>query len=155
MSKDPLDLFNDITSKIGQHMEDGPDFPGSRSPKNRGKVLDSSQHEWLQYIKSYEYLVNGQARRFYTIGSLAEALNRKPVTIRSWESKGWIPPASFRTPTPRGDTIPGKQVRGRRLYSEAQIVFLVEAAIAYSIDDPISPDWKGFRKHIAENYPKH
>ena len=80
-------------------------------------------------------------------------LNRKPVTIRSWEAKGWIPPASFRTPAPKSEQIPGKAVKGRRLYSEAQIVFLVEAAMAYAIDDPDSPDWKGFRKHIADNYP--
>lgn len=155
MSKDPLDVFNDIPSKIGQHMEEGPDFPGSTSPKNRGKVLDRSQHEWLQSLKSSEFLVNGQAKVFYTIGALAQALNRKPVTVRSWEAKGWIPPASFRTPAPRGETVPGKAVKGRRLYSEDQLVFLVEAAMTYAIDDPNSPDWDGFRKHIAEHYPKH
>lgn len=83
------------------------------------------------------------------------ALNRKPVTIRSWESKGWLPSASFRTPPPRSEQIPGKAVKGRRLYSEAQIVFLVEAAITYAIDDPVKPDWVGFRKHIEDNYPRH
>jgi len=86
---------------------------------------------------------------------LASALNRKPVTIRSWEAKGWIPPASFRTPAPRSEQIPGKAVRGRRLYSEAQIVFIVEAAMQFKIDDPNHNDWNGFRKQIAEHYPKH
>lgn len=155
MSRDPLDMFHNITSKIGQHMADERDFPGTKSPRNRGKVLDNPQHEWLKSLKSYEYLVNGQIRKFYTIGSLASVLNRKPVTIRSWESKGWLPPASFRTPPPNGVNAPGKAVRGRRLYSEAQLVFLVEAAVAYDIDDPDQPDWRGFRKHIADNYPKH
>jgi hypothetical protein len=155
MSKDPLDMFNRIPSKIGQHMEREEDFPGTTSPRNRGKVLDRPQHEWLQSLKSSEFLVNGQVVAFYTIGALAQALNRKPVTVRSWEAKGWIPPASFRTPAPKGETVPGKAVKGRRLYSEAQLVFLVEAAITYNIDDPIAPDWKGFRKHIADNYPRH
>jgi len=154
VTKDPLDIFNDIPSKIGQHMEEGPDFPGTKTPKNRGKVLDRPQHEWLQSLKSSEFLVGGQVKRFYTIGSLATALNRKPVTIRSWEAKGWLPPASFRTPPPKGGTVPGKAVKGRRLYSEAQLVFLVEAAMTYSIDDPDTPDWIGFRQHIADNYPR-
>ena len=155
MSRDPLDVFNDIPSKIGQHMQEGPNFPGTKTPKNRGKVLDNHQHEWLQSLKSSEFLVNGQVKKFYTIGSLAMALNRKPVTIRKWETKGWLPPASFRTPAPRGETVPGKAVKGRRLYSEAQLVFLVEAMMTFQIDDPNSPDWDGFRKHIKDNYPRH
>ena len=154
MSRDPLDIFNDIPSKIGQHMEEGPDFPGTKTPKNRNKVLDNSQHEWLQSLNSSEYLVNGVVKKFYTIGSLAMVLKRKPVTIRAWETKGWIPPASFRTPPPKGETVPGKAVKGRRLYSEDQLIFLVEAAMTFQIDDPNSPDWKGFRKHIADNYPR-
>jgi hypothetical protein len=152
MSTDPLDYFNALTSKREQD-DDGPDYPGNVAPRNRGGGVDSATHEWLNSLRSYEYLVNGMARRFYTVGALASALNRKPVTIRSWEAKGWIPPASFRTPAPKSEQIPGKAVKGRRLYSEAQIVFLVEAAMAYAIDDPDSPDWKGFRKHIADNYP--
>lgn len=149
MVRDPLDMFN----SIGE--DTGPDYPGKRTPKNRGKVLDTPSHEWLNDLQSYEYSVGGAVKRFYTIGSLAQALNRSAVTIRSWEDKGWLPAASFRTPPPRKEQIPGKALKGRRLYSEAQVVFLVEAAITFRIDDPYSPDWAGFRKHIANHYPKH
>lgn len=154
--KDPLDLFNgfDIKSKRQQALEDPKDYPGGRAPKSR-RVVDSPEHEWLNELRAYEYAVNGVPQKFYTVGSLAKVLNRSTVTIRSWESKGWIPPASFRTPTPNGEQAPGKAVRGRRLYSEAQLVFLVEAAMTYKIDHPKEHNWDGFRRHIASNYPRH
>lgn len=158
MSTDPLDLFNAIVSDketAHRESEEGPDYPGKTAPKNRGAAIDSVTHEWLNGLKHHEYAVKGVTHKFYTVGALASALNRKPVTIRSWEAKGWIPPASFRTPAPRSEQIPGKAVRGRRLYSEAQIVFIVEAAMQFKIDDPNHNDWDGFRKQIAEHYPKH
>jgi len=151
-------MFNAIVSEkeASRNAEnDGPDFPGKTAPKNRGAVVDSVTHEWLNGLKHQEYAVNGVTHKFYTVGALASALNRKPVTIRSWEAKGWIPQASFRTPAPRSEQIPGKAVKGRRLYSESQIVFIVEAAMQFKIDDPNHNDWDGFRKHIADHYPKH
>lgn len=155
--KDPLDLFNegfDIKSRRQTAIEDDKEYPGNTPPKNRGKHLDSPTHEWLSSLPCTEYSVNGVTKKFYTIGALALAMKRKPVTIRAWESKGWIPAASFRTPPPKGETVPGKAIKGRRLYSEAQLVFLVEAAMVFDIDNPHSPDWSGFRKHIADNYPR-
>lgn len=152
---DPLAVFNEIKSKRQQQIDDGPDYPGNIAPRNRSNGVVHTSHDWLNSLKATEYSVGGVVKRFYSIGALATALNRKPVTIRSWESKGWIPPASFRTPAPQGEQLPGKALKGRRLYSESQLVFLVEAAIAYAIDDPVKPDWAGFRKVIADNYPKH
>ena len=153
MNKDPLDVFNRLAGDLP--VDDAPDYPGTRRPKNRDKVLDNSQHEWLNDLPSHEYLVHGNKKRFYTIGAVALALQRKPVTIRSWESKGWLPPATFRTPAPRKEQIPGKEIRGRRLYSEAQVVFLREMAMAFEINDPNNADWKGFKKAIADNYPNY
>ena len=152
MSTDPLDIFNRLAGEVVE--DDGPDYPGKVAPKNRGGHPRTATHNWLESLPSHEYTVNGIKKRFYTIGALASALNRKPVTIRSWESKGWLPSASFRTPPPRSEQIPGKAVKGRRLYSEAQIVFLVEAAMQYALNDQHNQDWAGFRKHIADNYPK-
>jgi hypothetical protein len=156
---DPLDLFNDLSldiqSRRQKHIEEQEqDFPGKTSPKNRGSRLDNPSHEWLHSLTSKEFSVGGVATKFYGIGALAAALGRKPVTIRSWESKGWIPQASFRTPAPKSEQVPGKAVKGRRLYSEAQLVFLVEAAMQFAIDDPKEPNWDGFRRYVAEHYPK-
>lgn len=147
MGRDPLDLFNSTPTT---------DYPGKTAPKNRGKSSTSfANHEWLKDLEYDEYLVGGVAKRFYRIGALSRAVMRQPVTIRSWESKGWLPPASFRTPPPNGDQIPGKATKGRRLYTEAQVVFLVESVIEYNINDPKLADWVGFRSHIAKNYPTH
>ena len=153
MSTDPLDLFKKLSGEPLD--EDGPNYPGKRPPKNRGAGVDTVHHEWLNELPAHEYLVNGQPKRFYTIGAVAMALQRKPVTIRSWESKGWIPPATFRTPPPRKEQIPGKATKGRRLYSEAQVVFLREMAMVYEINDPNNANWKGFKKAIADSYPNY
>lgn len=152
-TNDPLDYFFDITSKHSSKYEEDPDaYPGKTAPKNRGKSVRIS-HSWLDNLPFREYLVGGTPKRFYSVGALASALGRKAVTIRSWELKGWLPPATFRTPPPRKEQIPGKPSKGRRLYTEAQVVFLVEAAIQFRLSDP-EPDWFGFRDHIKNQYPK-
>jgi hypothetical protein len=65
--------------------------------------------------------INGTTTEFYTVGQLAAALRRSPVTIRKWERLGHLPIASFRTPG---------QVRqkARRLYSRAQLEIIVSIA---------------------------
>jgi hypothetical protein len=70
-----------------------------------------------------------------------------------WEQQGWIPRATFRTPTPRGQQIPGKTLKGRRLYSLSQVEFLMDALEHFKIDDPNKANWDGFRKHIKNNWP--
>lgn len=156
--RDPLDLFNeipDIKSKRQRHVEDDQYFPGNTKPKNRGASIDRASHEWLNGLPYQVYNVKGVEKKFYSIGALATALGRKPVTIRSWEAKGWIPGAAFRTPPPRKEQIPGADIKGRRLYTEAQVVFLVETAIACNLNSQKNSDWKRFRKEIADNYPTH
>lgn len=65
--------------------------------------------------------VNGKPTEFYTVGSLAKALNRQTGTIRKWETTGIIPEPTFILPSddPRGQ---------RRLYTEPQILGLRELA---------------------------
>lgn len=153
-SIDPLDYFNAITDKKAHAHDPDPEaFPGKTPPRNRGNNAQAV-HSWLDTLPFQEYLVGGVPKRFYTIGALAQALNRKPVTIRSWESKGWIPPASFRTPPPKSSQLPERPSKGRRLYSESQIVFLVEASMVFDISG-LNPNWEGFRDHINQHYPNH
>lgn len=67
------------------------------------------------------YNVGGVATEFYTVGQVAAALNRSPVTIRKWERLNVIPVAPFRSPA---------QVRkqARRLYTRSQLEALVQIA---------------------------
>ena len=143
MNRDPLDLLGDL-----------PDWPGNTPPKNRpGKKPLSELDDRFNGAKSKVFRMNGVERRFFTVGELAKALCRKPVTIRMWESKGWIPRANYRTPAPRGQQIPGKTVKGRRLYSLEQVEFLIDAVKRFNLDDPVQANWEGFKKHTSTNWP--
>lgn len=85
----------------------------------------------------------------YTISEVAEALRRKPVTIRKWEREAVIPKATFVKPGRNGDP------RGRRrLYSRAQVEALVEIAesegILYNLKANISQT--GFKRRVFEAF---
>ena len=74
-------------------------------------------------------LVQGKPKQFYTVGSLASALNRRSVTIRKWESEGVIPNATY--------FKPAEDKRGRRrLYTEEQILGLRELAKQEGLLEP-------------------
>jgi hypothetical protein len=134
--------------------EPGKDYPGKTKPKNRGKQpVDADDDDWLAGVPTLSFLINGQLRSFYTIGSLARALGRSPVTIRSWEQKGWLPKARYRSPPPSKEQLPGKDPLGKRLYTPEQAACLV-AAYRQHINTPKKPDWQAFRQHIGTHYPR-
>lgn len=149
---DALEFFNDLAKRKEKESADRAKFPGSTPPRNSTSSLDSQPDSWLNSLSSLTYSVNGVERKFYTIGSLCAALGNKPVTIRSWESKGWLPKPKFRTPPPRGSQIPGKAIKGRRLYTMEQVVFIVETYERFIVV-PKNPNWDGFRTHIRQHYP--
>jgi hypothetical protein len=64
----------------------------------------------------------GRETEVYTISALAQALDKKIVTIRLWEKKGYIPMAPYRL---RKKVINGKEVMGNRVYTKD----LIEIAI--------------------------
>jgi len=153
-SIDALDFFFRLDEKKKpKPTEDEKHYPGNTPPRNTERSVDSAESDWLTSLPYQEFLVSGEKRRFYTIGALARVLGKQPVTIRSWESKGWLPTASFRTPAPKSAQIPGKAVKGKRLYSQAQVVFLAEAYDKYVLT-PRKPNWQGFRHHIKTQYPR-
>ncbi len=147
-----LDFFRDLEER--KRPKDGDKlYPGTTPPRNVHQVASANSSVlWLTQLPYKEYLVGGVKRKFYTVGALATALGKKPVTIRSWESKGWLPKAKWRTPKPVSAQIPGKEPQGRRLYSEEQLTFLVSTYNEY-IEDRTNPDWAGFRNKIKRQYP--
>lgn len=139
--KDPLDLLGDL-----------PDFPGKTIPKNR---KDSKKPSHLSNeVRGKVYKINGEQVELFTIGEVAKAIGRKPVTIRMWESRGWIPRANYRTPKPIGQQVPGKEVKGRRLYTRSQVEFLAKAVDSFPLDTYSPVVWDKFRQHIKANWPK-
>lgn len=144
MPKDPLDFFNGLT-----------DFPGKTPPKNRKQLTskDPLAEDRYNGAKPKLMKVNGVERLLFTVGDLAKVLQRKPVTIRMWELNGWIPKAKYRTQAPKGTQIPGKTPKGRRLYSQQQVEFLLTALSRFEIDNPAKANWEGFRQHIKNQWP--
>lgn len=155
MSDPTLEFFQKLSERSSSPKpdEDQKLYPGTTPPRNTGQIVDSGAHLWLNTLPAHEFLVNGKVQQFYTVGTLAKALGKKPVTIRSWEAKGWLPGPSFRTPPPAGEQIPGKAVRGRRLYTKEQLLFLVEEYTKY-VEEPVKPNWPAFRNSIKRQYPK-
>jgi hypothetical protein len=63
----------------------------------------------------------GERTEFFTVGHLAAAMNRKPITIRQWERSGVIPRSVYQ--------VPGANEHGRRrLYTRAQIAGMITIA---------------------------
>jgi hypothetical protein len=111
-------------------------YPGSKTPvRNYGNPADAEAvkpydpAEPLELGTGRTLLVKGEPVEFFTIGVLARALNRKPVTVRKWENEGTLPKAGYRDPRVRGK---GKQ----RLYSRPQI----EVAVRIAYDEGILTD---------------
>lgn len=68
-------------------------------------------------------------RELFTIGNLAQAINRRPVTIRSWEAKGILPKARIR------------DKQQRRLYTRKQVQGLIRLCEKHGIlDFDVRPD---------------
>lgn len=136
---------------------DLPNFPGKRVPKNRPDspaVVNSVIENRYNGIKGKEYIINGEKMMMYTIGQVCAALDKSAVTLRMWESKGWIPKSSFRTPPPNGVQIPGKASKGRRLYTQQQLDTLIDGVALFNIADRHRGDWEAFKQYIQENWKR-
>lgn len=73
---------------------------------------------------SREFNYGGKPVKLFTIGALAQALGKKPVTIRKWIRLGIIPEAGLKT-QPITKTLGDA---GRRLFTAEQIESVVRIA---------------------------
>ena len=67
--------------------------------------------------------LGGKETEVFTIGALAQALEKTIVTIRMWELKGYIPRAPYRL---RSKTLNGQKTGGNRVYTRALIESTIE-----------------------------
>ena len=117
-----------MTDRLDAIIEELRDYPGKRPPVNRPNTTKASAPDPDPWdAKPAIYIHNGQSAEFFTIGHLAKALNRSPVTIRSWEKKGLLPKSLYRSPAPKVSTINGPP-KGKRLWTRAQIEGLLQIA---------------------------
>lgn len=95
--------------------------------------------ERLPWGKAIPYTSpTGKETVLYGIGMLAEALGRKPQTIRKWEISGIIPSTPFKQ-------------GGKRMYSKEHIECIVRNAEKYhlTMGKPIS---KHFSKRVYKEF---
>lgn len=97
-------------------------YPGSKMEvKTYDEGLEQEpQNDEADFIKAL-FETDFKGTGFFTVGTLAKALQREPVTIRKWETDGVIPkPTLVKTSYDK---------RGRRrLYTKAQILGLRQLA---------------------------
>lgn len=148
--RDILDVFGEL-----------PDYPGKKAPKNRPtKEKVSVSEDPFVGVPFKEIIVKGEKRTFYTVGSVARIIGRKAVTVRKWERKGWIPPASYRTSKSSGSGLHNPSGKGYRLYSREQVELLLHGLALFNLDGERTKDWQNasnwvsFIDYIKASWPK-
>ena len=119
--------------------------PGSRQPrrqdtpvaqKKRAKAFGES-NGWDEnpIIKTLQ----GKEVELFTIGALAQALEKQIVTVRLWEKKGYIPIAPYRL---RSKSLNGKKVNGNRVYTRELIEIMIEEFSRRGLLGSARVEWK-------------
>lgn len=131
------------------------DWPGKRPPKNRTDKVPAVAPQVLDMslLNPKKFRIRGEDVELFTIGDISLLLGKKPVTIRMWESNGWIPRANWRSPAPKGEQIPGRPAKGRRLYSRPQVELLFLASQQFRLDSKKDADYAGFRQYVKTHWP--
>lgn len=83
--------------------------------------------------------LKGKETEVFTIGALAQALEKEIVTIRLWEKKGYIPGAPYRL---RSKSLNGKKVMGNRVYTRALIEIAIQEFAARGLLGSARVEWK-------------
>lgn len=103
--------------------------PGSKQPRRESTpVADKRRKQALGESNGWDEnpilkTLQGVETEVFTIGALAHALDKKIVTIRLWEKKGYIPIAPYRL---RSKTLNGQKVNGNRVYTRRLIEIAIE-----------------------------
>ena len=85
------------------------------------------------------YMIGGEETELFTIGELADQLDRQRQTVRKWEREGIIPAASFRSKA------------GRRLYTREQVTAIVSAVDKWELKQGMAIP-KEFVEEVHENF---
>jgi hypothetical protein len=101
----------------------GDTYPGSKEVRGPAAPIVHDEPEGPNLGHGTILLVNGRDVEFFYVGHLAAMLNRKPGTMRGWETEGILPPSGY--------TKPGKDRNPhgrRRLWTRAQLEGIWEIA---------------------------
>ncbi len=82
--------------------------------------------------------LGGKETEVFTIGALAQALEKTIVTIRLWERKGYIPRAPYRL---RSKTLKGQKTGGNRVYTRTLIESAVDEFLKRNLIGSARVEW--------------
>ena len=125
-------------------------YPGSKRKRREPppKVELDTSWEKNSYKKN---LPNGRQLEFYSIGSLAIALNRTIPTLRQWMQREKLPDSPYRLPSKLDKN--GNMTEGRRLYSKEMVQITIDLFIKAGILNTDRIDWvlhRDLTRKIAE-----
>jgi hypothetical protein len=129
-----LKAFEGLDTVPGSRQPRRPDTPVAQ--KKRAQAFGES-NGWDEnpLIKT----LNGVETELFTIGALAQALEKQIVTIRLWEKKGYIPMAPYRL---RSKQLNGKKVNGNRVYTRELIEISIEEFSKLGLIGLARVEWK-------------
>lgn len=141
---DPLlDRFSDL-------QEPGKNYPGKREPKMRSIKRTAPADDKPPWDENpVYYMVKGERREFFTIRHLAAALDYSQQSIRAWENSGLLARSPFRSPKPRKPTIGGRNTKGKRLWTRAQIEGILRIAREEGVIVNKQPPTRTFARRVA------
>lgn len=114
-------------------------YPGSKR-RRRAVERPVPEVEPAWYATPTVKMFNGKRTEFFNLGALAKAIGKKPVSVRLWERRGYIPAAPYRLPGSVDSQ--GNEIAGRRLYSRALIVVVVDEFTKRDLLGKKRVEWK-------------
>lgn len=96
--------------------------PGSKQPRRAISPTPKKAEEKSWDASPIIKQIGGQPTEVFKISALAEALGKSVVTVRQWETRGYIPSSPYRL---RQKVLNGMKTAGNRVYTRE----LVEATI--------------------------
>jgi hypothetical protein len=129
-----LKAFEGLDTVPGSRQQRRADTPVAQ--KKRAKAFgESNGWDANPTIKT----LKGVETELFTVGALAQALEKQIVTIRLWEKKGYIPIAPYRL---RSKTLNGQKVSGNRVYTRELIEIAIEEFERRGLLGSARVEWK-------------
>ena len=141
MASDPtLEKFSDLEQP----------YPGRRKPVNRDPQPAPPDTQVWTEVKPTIYIVGGEKREFYFIGTLAMALGYSVQSIRLWETAGLMPNTPYRSPRTAKPVAGGRSNKGKRLWTREQIEGILRLAKKHRVILNKKPPTPAFARDVAK-----
>jgi hypothetical protein len=131
--EDILKAFEGLSTVPGSRHSRKVDTPTSVT---RRKQVMGESNGWDE--APIKKVFKGKETELFTVGALAQALEKKIVTIRLWERKGYIPIAPFRL---RSKSLNGERVNGNRVYTRELVEITIEEFVKRGLLGSARVEW--------------